>query len=116
MRFSVLNFRVVEHHTITDRPIRRFINRLLGKKEEVLYHFDCVLIVGTEDRLSIKRIKERSDYIMLPNKVKLLVWAVDRNVIRAKTANAIDIDLRGLRPMECYLVYDKRHGHVTYDM
>lgn len=110
MRINILSFKVVERYVLSDD--NKFWKWLCGKKIHDKYHFDCVIKIDAESRIKIRGLEPRKDFVELPNKVRLQIWSIEGMIIRAKTYKFIDEDLQKYKPIEMYLVYPHRHGHI----
>lgn len=113
MTIKILSFTIIERYVIRDTYFNKFCKWLSGKYESDKYHYDCVIKVD-ESYASHTRELMRDDVLRLPNKVRLMVWSVDRfGIIKAKTYKFIEEDLRNYHPMEMYLVYPRVHGNIN---
>lgn len=109
MKINILQFRVLEKYVLRDTWWKKIIKLFRGHPEPDQYHFDVMMkIERPQLPLEANRIVE------LPNGVKLLVWHVEREIIKAKTYKFVNQNLQGYHPMEMYLHYDKRHGHMRW--
>lgn len=109
MKITILQFEVEERYVLRHTYFNKIINWFLGRSEPDEYHFDVVMKVKD----SVPRNLLILDIIQLPNKVRLMVWSVDRfGVVRAKTIKLIKEDIRGYKPDVAYLVYPLTHGHL----
>lgn len=110
MRIGILSFKVVERYVLSDT--NKLWKWLCGKRTHDKYHFDCVIRIDAESLVKVKGLESKKDFVELPNKVRLMIWQIQGQTIRAKTYKFIDEDLQRYRPIEMYLVYPHRHGHI----
>jgi hypothetical protein len=110
MRINILSFKVVERYVLSDD--NKFWKWLCGKRTHDKYHFDCIIRIDPESLIKVRGLEARKDFVQLPNKVRLQIWQINGQTIRAKTYKFIDEDLQKYRPIEMYLVYPHRHGHI----
>lgn len=104
MRIRILHFEVVERYVMRDTRWNQIWKFIMGKHESNQYHFDVKMKVDPDyygGKLEV------NDFLELPNKVRLRIWSVEREVVRAKTYKFVDQDLRRYKPMEMYLVYPR---------
>lgn len=124
MKIKILAFKVVETYTIIDTwyglwnriQEKHFWTKLwmwiITPADRDEYHFDVVIKI--DDQSSLPRRFKENDFIELDNKVKLVIWSVDRmDIIRAKTYKFTTEDLRRYKPKEMYLCYSNQHGHLN---
>jgi hypothetical protein len=113
MTLNITSFKVVEPYVLRDTLWNKFRKWLRDEQSHNLYHFDCEIQVDDESRLKLVGLDAYKEFIELPNKVRLQVWAINHRVLKCKTYKFVDKDLRRYHPTKMYLVYDRRHGHIN---
>lgn len=110
MRIEITAFKIVGRYVLSDD--NKFWKWLIGKRSKDLYHFDCKIQVKDDAIKKLRGLEPRKDFFELPNKVRLQFWSINGNTIHMKTYKFIEQDLQKYTPIEMYLVYPHRHGHM----